>query len=271
MSDFVEVALEALQAGLSLTMATIVGTQDAIPALLGRKLMVFEEGRREGGFGLAHLDEQVAADCRRAMSERSEPRLIGYRLTSPEADILGVAPSIEVRVFVEVMQPSPTLLIVGAGHIAQPLCRMGSLLGFDVAVLDDRSSFANRERFPEAGHVIAGPIEEELARFPVTSATYIVLVTRGHAQDEEALRQVVTSNAAYIGMIGSRRRSKAVLERLAGDGVPGRAIARVCSPIGLDISAETPEEIAVSILAEVISMRRSGQRHAASMSAGREQ
>lgn len=270
MSDFVEAALEALQANETLALATVVGPQETVPTLLGRKLMVRQDGQSMGSFGLAGLDQRVEADCRLAMAGRPATQLIGYKLTDADAGQLGLGPPAEVSVFIELIEPSPALLIVGAGHIAQPLCRIGSLLGFDVTVLDDRPSFANRKRFPEAGRVIVGQVEEELARFPVTSSTYIVLVTRGHAQDEEALRQVVTSGAAYIGMIGSRRRSRAVLQRLADDGIPGQAIARVCSPIGLDINAQTPEEIAVSILAEVINERRGGGRHAAAMSSGKE-
>lgn len=160
-------------------------------------------------------------------------------------------------VFVEVLAPPPELVIVGAGHIALPLAQLGKLLDFEVTVLDDRSAFASRERFPEAETVLVGPVEAVLAARPIGPSTYLVLVTRGHQHDEAALRTVIASPAAYIGMIGSRRRVKEVFRHLESAGVPAHLISRVHAPIGLRIGAETPSEIAVAIAAELVQVRRS--------------
>jgi xanthine dehydrogenase accessory factor len=158
----------------------------------------------------------------------------------------------------EVVEATPVLLVVGAGHVGQALTRIGEYVGFSVAVLDDRPEFASRERLPGADHVLCGDPVENLRGFPIDANTYVVLVSRAHLLDEQALREVVTSNAAYVGMIGSRRRVTAVLRRLADDGFTRETLDRVRTPIGLDIGAETPEEIAVSIVAEIIQTRRGG-------------
>ena len=158
----------------------------------------------------------------------------------------------------EVTESPVSLLIVGGGHIGQSLAAIGAEAGFSVAVLDDREAFANSERFPSADRVICGDIAEELARYKITSSTYIVLVSRGHKQDEAGLRTVVESDAALGGMIGSKRRVSTVLTHMAREGIARDALERVHTPIGLDIGAETPEEIAVSIVAEIIAVRRGG-------------
>jgi xanthine dehydrogenase accessory factor len=163
-----------------------------------------------------------------------------------------------IRVFVEVLDRPPTLLIAGAGHIALPLCRIGKLLAFRVVVLDDRAGFANRRRFPEADEVLAEPFVQALRRLPIDASTHIVLVTRGHQHDVDCLLSVLDSPAAYLGMIGSRRRVTGVFSMLAGQGIPEEKLRRVHSPIGLDIGAETPEEIALAIAAEIVKVRRGG-------------
>jgi xanthine dehydrogenase accessory factor len=136
------------------------------------------------------------------------------------------------------------------------VAEIGHLCGFRVVVLDDRPELASQERFPHASERIAGDIVRELGALPLTPATYIVIVTRGHAYDEAALRAVIDSPAAYIGMIGSRRKVRATFERLLADGVTEEQLGRVRAPIGLDIGAQTPAEIAVSILAEIVMQRR---------------
>lgn len=168
-----------------------------------------------------------------------------------------------LSLFVEVVVPPPELIVVGAGHIALPLVTMAKLLGFRVTVVDDRSAFANRERFPEADAVVVGRIEDVLRGRPLGPATYLVLVTRGHQFDEAALKAVIGSDAAYIGMIGSRRRVREVFRHLAAAGVPDDRIVRVHAPIGLAIGAETPAEIAVAIAAQVVQVRRRAGREPA--------
>ncbi len=168
------------------------------------------------------------------------------------------------RIFVDPVAGALRLIIAGAGHIAQPLATLGKLLGFRVTVIDDRASFANRERFPTADEIIVKPFGAAIESLKLDSYCYIVAVTRGHAFDEETLRALLRRPGGFIGgfigMIGSRRRVKATLERLAGEGVAPELLDRVHAPLGLDLGAETPEEIALAIVAEMIRERRLGVR-----------
>jgi xanthine dehydrogenase accessory factor len=152
--------------------------------------------------------------------------------------------------------PPPELIVVGAGHIAVPLAQMASLLDFEVVVLDDRATFASRERFPTADTILVGSLDRILRERSIGPWSYLVLVTRGHQHDEEALKAVVDSPAAYVGMIGSRRRVREVFRHLAAEGVRDEAIARIHAPIGVDIGAETPAEIAAAIVGELVAVRR---------------
>ena len=150
------------------------------------------------------------------------------------------------------------IVIAGAGHIAAPLASLAHLMNFSVSVTDDRASFANRERFPTAKQLLVGDIESILKNYPITPRTHIVLVTRAHAHDVQGLRAIIDSPAAYIGMIGSKRRVWAVFKLLHEEGVFPEKLSRVRAPIGLDLGGGTPEEIALSIMAEIIKLRHNG-------------
>jgi xanthine dehydrogenase accessory factor len=166
----------------------------------------------------------------------------------------------KVEVFFEVLPAPPKLIVVGAGHIAVPLVKFAKLLDFHVTVLDDRILFANRERFPDTDEIRVGDMAAELKGLPLTPSTYIVLITRGHKYDEPCLREIVHSQAKYIGMIGSRRRIKALFEKFRNEEkIAEEILQRVYAPIGLDIATETPEEIALSIMAEIVKVRRGGE------------
>jgi xanthine dehydrogenase accessory factor len=218
-------------------------TPISLEAKAARHLLL-PNGELTGTMGQEELDEQVSSRALEALRQ-------GKSQTVP-----GTAD--EPAMFLEVQVAAPTLLIAGAGHIAVPLARLGHMLGFRVVVLDDRPMFANEERFPEADEVIAAPFGETLAGFPLDDQTYVVLMTRGHAHDLECLVEVIDRPAAYIGMIGSRRRVRGVLDMVGERGVSEKLLARVHAPIGLDIGALTPEEIALSVMAEVVKARRGG-------------
>jgi xanthine dehydrogenase accessory factor len=165
------------------------------------------------------------------------------------------------RLFLDPISGAQRLVIAGAGHIAQPLAALGSTLGFHVTVIDDRASFANRERFPSADQIVVRAFAVAIEALTLDRHCYLVSVTRGHAFDEEVIRTALQhSRGAFIGMIGSRRRVKATLERIAENGVSQELLDQVHAPLGMDIAAETPEEIAVSIIAEIVRERRSGAR-----------
>jgi xanthine dehydrogenase accessory factor len=171
------------------------------------------------------------------------------------------------RIFVDVQPGLQTLLIIGAGHIAQPLCEIGHMLGFRTVVVDDRWAFANRERFPHATEMQVGSFVETLESLEINEHTFVVVVTRGHVWDEASVRTVLKKKPGYIGMIGSKRRAKTTLERLAEEGYSAEELSRVHTPMGLDIAAETPAEIAVAIAAEIVRVRRRGPLETISLAA----
>jgi xanthine dehydrogenase accessory factor len=211
----------------------------------GQRAVVWLHRSPLGGLDLGDLEAQALDDAQEALRERQH-RLLSYRDKS-------------VSLFVEVERRAPELLIVGAGHIAVPLAQMADLCDFAVTVLDDRPLYANRERFPTARKVIAGPLRETVRELPMDLDTFIVLVTRGHSHDVECLLEVLDRPTAYIGMIGSQRRVDAVFELLEEERrIDPRKFDRVHAPIGIAIGARTPAEIAVCIMAEIINVFRAG-------------
>jgi len=244
--------LDAVTAKRAAITATVVGRRGALPGTLGAKLLIVDGERRAGDLGWPELQTRVLADVPAVTaSSRSQVRLYDQEVGA-------------VSVFFELALPKPTLVVVGAGHVAQPIAEVGKLMDFEVVVIDDRPSFANPARFPTADQIVVDDFEAALERLPITPSTYVVLVTRGHAHDVRSLRRIVDRPAAYIGMIGSRRRVFAVFKLLHEEGVPIDTLLRVHAPIGLDVEAETPGEIAVSVGAEIMKARRGGK--AASLS-----
>jgi len=212
-------------------------------------------------FVWAGLSEDEASACIRSFPAGS-PAAGSGRSTRPAAK--NEAGTVEVAVagrtvpfLVEELEPPPVLLILGGGHIGLPLAEMGKTLGYEVVVVDDRPSFANRDRFPRADRIVVGPFDEVLASYPVDRATYAVIVTRGHREDVVCLRRLLGRGAGYLGMIGSRRRVAGILEALRRE-VGRETLEELHSPVGLDIGAQTPAEIALAILAEIVQTRRGG-------------
>lgn len=231
--------LEQLNAGKKVVMLTTLGEGDHGTSQPEKACYTEAdiENRRFGG--------SVSSETRQLLQEA---------LATGE---LRVATTAEHKILVaEPLYPEPRLIIFGGGHIGKALCEFGARLGFLVTVVDDRIEFANRERFPDADEVICESFEKSFERLRFGPHTYVVLVTRGHSHDTACLRQVVKKAWAYAGMIGSRRRVHGVKEQLISEGSPREVVEKVNAPIGLDIGAVTPEEITISILAQVISYRR---------------
>jgi len=253
-------ALAATRGGPTVAVATVIAAPPGHMPVAGAKLLVRLDGSILGDFGGGVIEEAVAADCRSALNDfpRTAVRTLYYLPEGERVHRLEATAAGAFEVMVEIIEPPVTLLIVGCGHIGLSLATIAAHAGFSVAVLDDRTMYANAERFPMADRIMCGDFTQLLGDFPIGPTTYIVLVSRGHKQDETALRAVVTREARYVGMIGSRRRVATVLRHLAEEGYPIEALERVYTPIGYDIGAETPEEIAVSIMAEIIAVRRGG-------------
>ena len=237
----------SVQAREPVALATVVSGPAA-----GREAVVWLDRPPQGDLGLGDLAPQVIADAQEVLRGRQH-KLLRYPATSNQL------PASSVSVFVEVQRRAPELIIVGGGHIAVPLAEMAAMCDFAVTVLDDRSSFANRERFPTAQKVVAAPLTETMRDLSMDSDTFIVLVTRGHSHDVECLLEVLDRPVAYIGMIGSQRRVDAVFELLENErGIDPLKFDRVYAPIGIAIGAHTPAEIAICIMAEVINVLRGG-------------
>ena len=215
----------------------------------------------EGGSGPEaeglHLPGRVLLDAEGNVLAGNLPREMGLPHL-PQKAVHKLSRTAEGEVYSERWEPVPTLVIIGAGHIAEPLDRLGREVGFRTVVVDDRRLFANRERFPKADQVVCGPILDVCREMDLSPHHYMVLVTRGHTLDMDALRVMIDRGEplAYLGMIGSRRRIRAVFELLEKEGYPRERFEHVHAPVGLNIGAETPSEIAVSVVAEAISVRR---------------
>jgi xanthine dehydrogenase accessory factor len=253
--------LRAAREGPPVIVATIIDAPPGAEPAEGAKLLLRSDGSRLGDYGGGAFEEAVVEDCVNALTEfpRRPVQALYYRPEGGRIHRLEAKGGVDAyEVMVEIVEAPVTLLIVGGGHIGLSLATIGAHVGFSVAVLDDRALYANAERFPMADRVMAGDFNEHLRDFPIGRNTYIVLVSRGHKQDETALRAVALRGAGYVGMIGSKRRVATVLRHLAEEGYPVEALERIYTPIGFDIGAETPEEIAVSIIAEIVAVRRGG-------------
>ena len=239
---------------------TVVDPGTAPTAKLGERTVVDLSRRAAPVDGFAGLGPAAAQQ----LGERTADAVAALYEVGADGAVrpaTRVEPSGAPRVFLDPITGAQRLIIVGAGHIAQPLAQLGSMLGFHVTVIDDRAAFANRERFPIADQIIVRPFAAAIEALELDRHCYLLSVTRGHAFDEEVLRTALRRrNGAFIGMIGSRRRVRATLERIAEDGVPASELNEVHAPLGVDLGAETPAEIAVSIIAEIIRERRTGAR-----------
>lgn len=256
MKDIYEEIIRLQSRGESAALATVVSTSGSTPRESGSKMLVRQDGSILGTVGGSLMEGQVREAAKSVMHE-GKPKILDFDLTGKDAGGMicgGVA-----KVFIEPIVALATLYIFGGGHISFSLARIGKMVGFRVVVIDDRQEYANPERFPEADETIADDFPRVFSRIAVNSFTYVVIVTRGHAYDQTVLEWALTTNAYYIGMIGSRKKIRKLYDNLKAQGTSEEAFGRVHAPIGLDIKAETPEEIAVSIIAEIIKIRRSGE------------
>lgn len=250
MNDVLHKLTEAIERGEPVALATTVEVKGASPAQVGFKLLVRSDGSAVGNLGGGALEQRVQEEAVTALRER-QSRLVHYTLREEGPDAVEMLCGGEVTVFVEVYQPAPVLLIVGGGHIGRPLAEMARIVGFDVQVVDVR---------PERATV------QQLDPAAITPLTYVVLITEDHVTDEQALRQVLGTPAAYIGMIGSRRKVGVIFDHLRADGVSEERLAQVRAPIGLDLGGREPAEIALAILAEVMQVRYGGSGSPRSLS-----
>lgn len=239
----IDALLESLRRKEPVALVTVIKCQNV--AQVGNKTLVWLDRPPLATLGLGEIEQHVF-DAANAALAAGKHRALRY-------------PDQGLELFVEVQRRPAHLVIVGAGHIAAPLCEMAALCGFGVTVIDDRPQFANRQRFPKADRIIADDIRQAVRDLAMDASTFVVLVTRGHSLDVECLLEIIDRPLAYIGMIGSRRRVRAVFDLLEREqGIPRSRLNRVYAPIGLAIGAESPAEIAISIMAEIVNVYRGG-------------
>lgn len=237
-------------------LASIVSTPRG-QLLIGAKILIENNGARMGTTGDAALDEEIAKQATAFLASRAEARMSSVEDFAP-----ALAECRETRVLFERVEPEPRVVVCGAGHVGAALARLARQVGYRVTLIDDRAEFVARELFPDEGiELVAAANWTEPVRACIGAGrgVAVAVVTRGHNEDDECLRAALAARPDYVGMIGSRRRTNIVLERLRADGIAEEALRAVCAPVGLDIGAVTPEEVALSILAEMVAHRRGGK------------
>ena len=253
--DVFDELLRLRNSGQKCALATIVQVRGSIPGFQSAKLLVREDGSLVGTIGGGCVEAEVWNAAREVM-ETGKPRNMSFSLGQDAAYDNGLICGGQLEVFVECIAPQPAALIFGGGHISKSLAKVLDMAGFRVSVIDNREAFANKERFPDAAEVHAAEYEDVFPALAVNESSYIVIVTRGHRDDMRVLRWAVNTPARYIAMIGSKRKTIAVVKELEKEGLPRGVFEKVSAPMGLEIGAVSPEEIAISVAAEMIAMRR---------------
>jgi xanthine dehydrogenase accessory factor len=253
--DLYEELVRLRRAGQKCALATIVQVNGSIPSYQSAKLLVREDGSMLGTIGGGCVEAEVW-NAAREVIETEKPRYMDFSLGQDAAYDNGLICGGQLHVYIEPVIPQPQAFIFGAGHVSKSLAKAASLAGFSVIIIDDREQFANRERFPEADEIHAAEYEETFGKLRIGSSSYIIIVTRGHRDDMRVLKWAVTTQARYIAMIGSKRKVISVVRELEKEGIPRAAFERLSAPMGLEIGAVTPEEIAISVVAEMIAVRR---------------
>jgi len=254
MLDIYQEIVKLTAEGEEAALVTIVSTGGSTPREEGAKMLVRADGSILGTIGGGSLEAQV---CQQAIEviKKGKPQRIHFRLKEGEES--GMICGGDLEVFIEPILSSPTLYVFGGGHISLPLAKIGKLLGFKIAVIDDRAEFANAKRFPEAELILAEDFNKAFPKLKIDKSSYVAIVTRGHQYDELVLEWALGTRAKYIGMIGSKTKNKTILSHLLAKGFSQELLDKVHAPIGLEIYAQTPEEIALSIMAEIVKVRRS--------------
>jgi xanthine dehydrogenase accessory factor len=246
---------DAMARGETVALVTIVEAKGSTPQRVGARMVVHADGRIVGTIGGGCYESDAFGKAREIIRSRT-PQLVRYELTDDFAAETGLICGGQMQVFIEPIDPAPALYILGAGHVGYQLGRLAPGLGFRVHVIDDREKFANRERFPEAESVVVEDIPAWIANTSLPESAMVVVLTRGHRQDYDAVRALAGRRLRYVGLIGSRAKVAKLAERALEEGIDADWLRTVHAPVGLDIGAVTPEEIAVSILAELVAVRR---------------
>jgi xanthine dehydrogenase accessory factor len=245
---------QSLRNGERVVIATVVKTVGAAPCGVGSKMLVRSDGTTYGSFAGPQTDGKVVQEALKAIAE-GDPYMTHVHLDADQGEAVGSCGA-TLEVFFEVLRPEPRLILAGAGYVAQALARLAIYLDFSIVVVDDRRDLANPQVFGDKVQLTFGDIPGTIRDLEPDAASYIVIVTRGHHLDKDALRAALETNAGYVGMIGSPSKVKHIFKDLLKEGISQERLQQVHAPIGLDLGAETPDEIALSIAAEMVMQRR---------------
>jgi xanthine dehydrogenase accessory factor len=248
------------QAGRKAALATIVQIRGSVPSFQTAKMLIRDDGSTMGSVGGGCVEAEVWAAAQDVLREEKS-RIMSFDLTEDSMAESGLICGGKLEIFIEPVLPTPKMVIFGAGHISTQLSKIATIAGFKTTIVDNRPQYANSERFPEAEKIYSESFEQAFEDIVPNENTYLVIVTRGHQEDESVLRWAVGTDARYIGMIGSKRKVRTIFQTLESEGVSRERLERICAPVGLDIGAVLPEEIAVAIVAETIHCRRAGFKH----------
>jgi xanthine dehydrogenase accessory factor len=237
----------------SAALCTVTKSEGSTPRHTGSKMLVYPDGRFIGTVGGGELENRVINEAKQAITD-GRSKLLHYNMSDPSNGDPGVCGG-QVEVFVEPIIPPATLVIIGGGHVGKAVTHLGKWLGFHVVISDDRPEFCNKESIPDADDFLICPMIDLPNHLKIDHLTYIILTTRGSSVDADGLPSLLDSSAAYIGVIGSKRRWATTTKELISRGIPQEKFSRIHSPIGLELHAETPNEIAVSIMAEILMVR----------------
>ena len=253
--DLFEEIVRMRRAGQRGALATIVHTDGSIPSFESSRMLVREDGSTVGTVGGGCVEADVWAAAKEVMQKESPKKMV-FHLNNEASYDSGLICGGTVEVFVEPILPQPVVYLFGGGHVSTAVAKAAHLAGFGVAVVDDREAYANRQRFPMAQQVLT-TYEEAFETLQPNGSSYLVIVTRGHKEDMRVLAWAVRTNARYVGMIGSKRKVLSVYKALGKEGYRMEEFERVYAPMGLEIGALSPEEIAISIVSELVAVRRS--------------
>jgi xanthine dehydrogenase accessory factor len=257
--DIIKLLNQAIADGESVVLCTIVNTKGAVPRHAGAKMLVYSDGRFKGTVGGGEVENRVYAEAMASFKD-GKTRFLTYDMIDPERGDAGICGGV-VTVFVEPFLELPTIVVVGAGHVGKPIVHLAKWLGFRVVVSDDREELCTPEETPGGDLYLPVPMSQIPSEISLGSRTYLVLVTRGAEVDIQGLPAILETDVPYIGLIGSKRRWAHTQEKLLEQGIKQEALARIKSPIGIFIHAETPREIAVSVLAEIIDHYNQMKKH----------
>jgi len=249
--DIYEEILKLRREGRTSSLATIVQCDGSTPQKIGAKMLVRDDGSIFGTIGGGFLEAAVIKSALTVMKD-GVPRTVPFELTETHGPLVCGG---TVLVYIEPVTAAPHLIILGAGHVGKALVTIGKFLGFKVTVVDDREEYANKENIPQADNLVVIEFPNAFSKVAVEKSSYIVIATRGHDHDFDALKAALHTDAEYIGLLGSKRKKSLVLKNLETEGFARHDIERVIIPIGLPIGSVTPEEIAISIMAQIIQMR----------------